>query len=755
MTNTAFPVLCGGTFFTQILQSRKPTASRRQRTKGISDIFREPDVLFGLVKMVLPDYIKPAGDTFKTYTTKYKKCAEYTPDDLKFENESVVSAFLTRLEKEYAAEINKAAAFTKQFIDISTTTQNHVFLVKRLIELIRDDESLPTTVTFTIGRDNASITKNEIADVTEVYLPAFLLSVWKFIVTKRKDNSIGAATIASWFPEGTGRYKGISGSTIKQEIKVYCDPLDTIEATTEMNEDDWPKAEVNSTEKSTPTKNPHAGTSAAEKSLLGLFEDAIDEFDIAEFVDSDYTAMQLRMDLAFAVDAFVATVRYHLKSFRRQQDDVFKNVMLFVNAVEQYSAFLSMRMFCGDGDGRFSRWMWNNTTEDVEVAWKYRNNINLLYGLISGGGTLSVYGYSTPETADEAESNGSKVNAAKSAAANYQVLNNPNGVNQQGNIQIENQEISHDYYNLFVIGDEIKNNRFTMPKDRSLRSNSDKVKKFADLTHEAIAQIKTFPSLFMNENTEYGGRTSPEQEAYYGFVTDLRVQENGIIKVRFRCDAKINQQQLNDIVRMLDIHEGSGIMELNHTHWTIKNVDLIEELTEAELLPKESTGGDTPMKIYHDEPRCFSQTGDRNTLIAHADSVVMHGAAISSAEEFYRDILIYLESKRVLYNPGEVEQREHCIQSVLDMKNTLSKSVMDKRLSANELQPIRTMVSACNDYLNKVGKADGQVFVITAQSGCDWFDNSPNGSLGKLRGSFRSVIKGLENEYGLHYGKDI
>ena len=123
-----------------------------------------------------------------------------------------------------------------------------------------------------------------------------------------------------------------------------------------------------------------------------------------------------------------------------------------------------------------------------------------------------------------------------------------------------------------------------MPKDRSLRNNSDIVNKFADLTHEAIEQIKTFPSLFMYENTEYGGRTALDQEAYFGFVTDLRVQENGLIKVRFRCVAKINQQQINDIARLLDIHEGSGIMELNQTHWTIKHVDLIEELTEAELL---------------------------------------------------------------------------------------------------------------------------------------------------------------------------
>ena len=85
MNNSAYPILCGGTFLTQILLSRKPTVARRQRTKGQTDIFREPDVLFDLVQIVNPDYKRPAGDTFRTYTTNYKKCAKTTPEDLKFE----------------------------------------------------------------------------------------------------------------------------------------------------------------------------------------------------------------------------------------------------------------------------------------------------------------------------------------------------------------------------------------------------------------------------------------------------------------------------------------------------------------------------------------------------------------------------------------------------------------------------------------------------------------------------------------------
>ena len=224
MTNTEFPVLCGGTFLTLILQSRKPTASRRQRTQGITDIFREPDVLFELVKLVQPDYIRPAGDTFKTYTTNYKKCSDYTPDDLKFENKMVVAAFLARLATDFATELNKATEFANQFIDISSTTQNHVLLVKRLIELILDDKSIPVTAQFAVCKDGSLVNKSELAAVTEVYLPAFLLSVWKFIVTERKDNSIGANTISAWqHPMVQNRYAGIGGSMISQELHVTCD----------------------------------------------------------------------------------------------------------------------------------------------------------------------------------------------------------------------------------------------------------------------------------------------------------------------------------------------------------------------------------------------------------------------------------------------------------------------------------------------------------------------------------------------------
>lgn len=126
----------------------------------------------------------------------------------------------------------------------------------------------------------------------------------------------------------------------------------------------------------------------------------------------------------------------------------------------------------------------------------------------------------------------------------------------------------------------------------------------------------------------------------------------------------------------------------------------------------------------------------------------------STTKDFYRDLLVYLESKRVLFNPGAVEQREHCIASVLEMKHTLSGSIHGKQLADKEFQPIRDMITACNNYLDKVGVIDGHRFIIDHQ-GWEWFNMSPNGTLESLRMGFCSAIESIERDYALKYGKEI
>ena len=101
----------------------------------------------------------------------------------------------------------------------------------------------------------------------------------------------------------------------------------------------------------------------------------------------------------------------------------------------------------------------------------------------------------------------------------------------------------------------------------------------AALTPEAIAIVKTFPALFCSENHHFT-KTDPDHMAYYGYVTDIKVQDNGI-KIYFTKLNAFPQQVLIDIAAELCIGGARAFNELSRTHWAIKRVNLVEELEKA------------------------------------------------------------------------------------------------------------------------------------------------------------------------------
>ena len=142
-----------------------------------------------------------------------------------------------------------------------------------------------------------------------------------------------------------------------------------------------------------------------------------------------------------------------------------------------------------------------------------------------------------------------------------------------------NQEHDYDCYNLFVIGGEsFDGSYFIVPKDRALtESTSQEMKdECAALTPEAIEKIKMYPALFASENENYG-RAGCDQIAHYGYVTGVKIQDNGI-KISFQTFNPIPQQILNDLAFELNLGRASSYNELNRTHWAIKRINLVEEL---------------------------------------------------------------------------------------------------------------------------------------------------------------------------------
>jgi len=137
------------------------------------------------------------------------------------------------------------------------------------------------------------------------------------------------------------------------------------------------------------------------------------------------------------------------------------------------------------------------------------------------------------------------------------------------------------HYNLFVVeGESFNENCFLIVKDRALTIDEgvepDISAKYAPLSEEAKSEIYRFPSIFASNNRHYG-YTDDDHVALYGFVTNIEVQKDGI-KIYFWKSCYVPQQRLNEIAPRLAIQGNSSYNELCRTHWSIKRINLVEEL---------------------------------------------------------------------------------------------------------------------------------------------------------------------------------
>lgn len=227
MTINGYPRLCGGTFFTLLLQARKQRSKPREHRRGERDGLSDTDTLIGLIKIVSPDYCEPTATTIKTFkgnTFDFKSCKISGNTYLPFSDTQEVGAFDNRVQTEYGSVLNDMREFVVNFIDVGTRSHKDIRLSKALLELIDVDESILERQEFYIFESGQTATKSDLREMTDVCLPAFLLGVWHFVLTERKDNTIGKETYDTWCPPSGGgerKYVGYMGDGIGREISVF------------------------------------------------------------------------------------------------------------------------------------------------------------------------------------------------------------------------------------------------------------------------------------------------------------------------------------------------------------------------------------------------------------------------------------------------------------------------------------------------------------------------------------------------------
>jgi hypothetical protein len=113
-----------------------------------------------------------------------------------------------------------------------------------------------------------------------------------------------------------------------------------------------------------------------------------------------------------------------------------------------------------------------------------------------------------------------------------------------------------------------------------------------------------------------------------------------------------------------------------------------------------------------------------------------------------RRVLVFLEDRRVLYSPTELELPAHCIQSVLVIRQYLTSELA--RLEALEelASSLRAMRAACRKFLDRMQAPDIRASSLSMPVGgyVGWVFCA---SIGELRSTFGTHIAQLAARNGL------
>jgi hypothetical protein len=215
--------LCGGTFFTLLLQSMKKPVTEKF---GMKREFTEPQVLRDLIKIHYPDFkIDKSTDSFDKTASNYQACKISRSTVIPLNNATIRNAFTSRMKTDYLSCVKQMQKLIDDYFLEDSTGYIRIGLIKQLLELISIDHTVSDTALFYVLQNGKPVTKADMLQQNVFCLPAFLLGIWHYVTTNDIDNRKGEDTISEWYkkadkPNTKGEFISRIGESIEREIKL-------------------------------------------------------------------------------------------------------------------------------------------------------------------------------------------------------------------------------------------------------------------------------------------------------------------------------------------------------------------------------------------------------------------------------------------------------------------------------------------------------------------------------------------------------
>lgn len=123
-------------------------------------------------------------------------------------------------------------------------------------------------------------------------------------------------------------------------------------------------------------------------------------------------------------------------------------------------------------------------------------------------------------------------------------------------------------------------------------------------------------------------------------------------------------------------------------------------------------------------------------------------------------VLAYMENRRVLYNPIQIEDGNHCVISVVQIRDELTKAIQANTVDGDMLRQFREIRAACRKFCDEVDLgADVDEAFVAARfierrgGGQDWVETFRdfrfNQAIGELRAAAGERLAAIAEKYAI------
>lgn len=124
-----------------------------------------------------------------------------------------------------------------------------------------------------------------------------------------------------------------------------------------------------------------------------------------------------------------------------------------------------------------------------------------------------------------------------------------------------------------------------------------------------------------------------------------------------------------------------------------------------------------------------------------------------SEKKGVQQLFDYLETKRLLINPIEMEKKDWCILSAIEIKQKINEINIKFDFKNDTKLITKAMIDACNTFLDDLQNVKNSGIIY--KSNGDWEDIVFSKAMKKFRKQFKDSIVCLSKNFGITFNKSI